>query len=276
MFASSYRSDDNYVMPKKQPKVIYYTDELNDDFANKKIKRKEIPNDYKYVNHSWLFKVNAFLLRYLFAIPILWMINTFIYRPKIVNKEIFKLVKKKGYFIYSNHVLPFDPVVIPIVVDTRKPCLIISSHELFSINKLTSWMVRHFFAIPVPNADYEMNQNFVEAIKYHLNKQHRVLIYPEAHIWPYYKGIRHFKSASFRYPVDDDAPVIVMTTTFKKRKGNRKPKPIIYVDGPFYKDETLSYREQISDLAERAYQTMLSHSQREDNFEYIKYIKKSD
>ena len=117
-------------------------------------------------------------------------------------------------------------------------------------------MVRHMYAIPVPNSDYEMANNFMNAISYHIKKKHRVLIYPEAHIWPYYNGIRHFKPASFRYPVMDNAPIIVMTTTFKKRRGCRKPKPIIYIDGPFYPDDSLStQRDQINDLADKAYET---------------------
>ena len=264
-------------MPKKEKKIIYYSDELNEDFANHNIKEKAIPNSYKYINHSWLFKVNSFLLKYLIAIPILWIINKTIFRVKFVNKKILKTLKHKGYYIYANHVLPFDPVVIPVMVNTRKPCLIISSHNLFSINRFVSWIARHLHAIPVPNSDYEMANNFKNAMSYHIKKKHRVLIYPEAHIWPYYNRIRHFKPVSFRYPVTDKAPIIVMTTTFKKRKGNRKPKPIIYIDGPFYPNTFLSTeRDQINALAELTYETMMNHATKDDNYEYIKYMKKSD
>ena len=52
-------------MEKK--KTVYYQDEYNDDFAGNDIKTKSISSDYKYINDSWLFKVNAFLLKYLFA-----------------------------------------------------------------------------------------------------------------------------------------------------------------------------------------------------------------
>ena len=111
--------------------------------------------------------------------------------------------------------------------------------------------------------------NFTDALNYHINKGHRVLIYPEAHIWPYYNDIRHFKSVSFKYPVDDNAPIFTATTTFKKRKGCRKPKPIIYIDGPFFPDETLPYRERVNDLAERAYEAMCYRAHNENNYAYI-------
>ena len=36
------------------------------------------------------------------------------------NKKVLKCYKKKGYYLYSNHVLPFDPVVLPIMTQHRK------------------------------------------------------------------------------------------------------------------------------------------------------------
>ena len=264
-------------MSKKEKLVYEYQDELNDDFANNNIKTKKIANNYKYINKSWLFRFNAFWLRYLVGIPCLWIANTFIFRPKFVNKKLLKSAKKNGYFIYANHVLPYDPVMIPVMVNTSKKCLILAGPDLFSINGFVSWIVRHFYAIPVPNNDITMIENFNECISYYINKRYRVLIYPEAHIWPYYTGIRKFKSASFRYPVIDNVPILTMTTTFKKRKGNRKPKPVIYIDGPFYPDESLSStHDKIEDLAQKAYETMKYRSSIKTNYSYIKYVKKSD
>ena len=178
--------------------------------------------------------------------------------------------------MYSNHVLSFDPVVLPVMSQPGKATVIIAGHELFSINGFVTWLVRHFYAIPVPNMDIEMTENFKKCLSYHVKKGHRVLIYPEAHIWPYYNGIRNFRTASFRYPVDDEAPIVVATTTFKKRKGNRKPKPIIYLDGPFYPNTELSYHDRINDLRNRAYETMKWRAGQEGNYAYIEYIKKDD
>ena len=259
-----------------EKKTVYYQDELNDDFAGNDIKTKKIPNNFKYINRSWLFKVNSFLLRYLFAAPLLWLANKIIFRPKIVNKKVLKCCKKNGYYLYSNHVLPFDPIILPVMTHYRKMAIITAGPDLFSINGFVSWLVKHFGAIPVPNMDKEMTDNFVECLSYHVKKGHRVLIYPEAHIWPYYNGIRHFKSASFKYPVNDDVPIFVATTTFKQRKGNKKPKPIIYIDGPFYADQSLPVHAQVEDLANQAYEAMKYRASNEDNYAYINYVKKSD
>ena len=257
-------------------RVIYYQDELNDDFAGNGIKVKPIKNEYKYIRKSWVFKVNAFLGKYLISVPILWFIDTFIFRVKVENKKVLKYFKKKGYYLYANHVLPYDPVVLPLKTQLKKKTVIIAGHELFSINPIVSDFVSHMYAIPTPNNDKQMMDNFNECLSYYIKKGERVLIFPEAHIWPYYNNIRHFKSVSFRYPVDDDVPIFIATTTFKKRKGNKKPKPIIYIDGPFFPDGTLPYRERVNDLAERAYEAMCYRAHNENNFAYIEYKKKSD
>ena len=258
-------------------KTVYYQDEYNDDFAGNNIDTKTVKSDFKYINDSWLFKFNSFLLKYLFAVPILWIVNTFFFRPKIENKKVLKNVKKKGYYLYSNHVLPFDPIVLPVKTNPGKHAVIIAGPDLFSINGFVSWLTKHFGAIPIPNKnDLEMNENYLDGLSWHIKKGHRVLIYPEAHIWPYCTMIRPLKPGAFRYPVRDNAPVIVSTTTFKKRKGNRKPKPVIYLDGPFYPDDSLPYRDSVNELTERVYEAMKYRASKEDNYSYIIYKKKGD
>ena len=259
-----------------EKQVIYYQDELNDDFAGNDISTKKIKNEYKYVHKGPLFKLNAFLVKYLIAVPWLWIANKSIFRTKVVNKKVLKCCKKKGYYLYSNHVLPFDPVVLPIMTQHRKTTVIIAGPDLFSICGFVNWVVKHMYAIPVPNNDLQMMDNFTDCLDYHINKGHRVLIYPEAHIWPYYNDIRHFKSVSFKYPVNQNVPIFTATTTFKQRKGNKKPKPIVYIDGPFYPDETLPVRDRVNDLAERAYEAMCYRAHTEDNYAYIEYKKKSE
>lgn len=260
----------------KRERIIYYQDELNDDFAGNNIKVKPIKNNYKYIRRSWIFKVNAFCIKYLIAVPILWFLDTFIFRVKIENKKVLKYFKKKGYYIYANHVLPYDPIILPLKTHLKKKTVIISGHELFSINPIISDAVSHLYAIPTPNNDKEMFDRFTECMSYYINKGERVLIFPEAHIWPYYNNIRNFKAVSFRFPVNDNVPIFIATTTFKKRKGNRKPRPIIYIDGPIYPDENLSIRDRINDLREKAYEMMCYRAHQEGNFAYIEYKKKDE
>ena len=257
-----------------EEKIVYYSDELNDDFAGNNISTKKVPNDFKYINKSWLFKTNSFLLKHLFAAPLLWVANKLVFRVKIENKKVLKSCKKQGYYLYANHVLPYDPIILPVNTHYRKTTIITAGPDLFSINGFVTWLVKHFGAIPIPNQDKQMMDNFVESLSYNVKHKHRVLIYPEAHIWPYYNDIRHFKSVSFKYPAEDNVPIFVATTTFKKRKGNKKPKAIIYIDGPFYPDVSLPIRERTNALSNQAYEAMCYRAHNEDNYAYIKYLKK--
>ena len=89
--------------------------------------------------------------------------------------------------------------------------------------------------------------------------------------------IRHFSSSSFRYPVEDDAPIMVATTVYKKKALKKKPRPIIYLDGPLYPDESITdYRERVDDLARRCFETMEKRASVDWNYEFIKYVPKKD
>jgi 1-acyl-sn-glycerol-3-phosphate acyltransferase len=258
---------------ENKKKVVYFSDDINEDFANNNIKRKKIDENYKYENNNIFFKIFSFWFRYFFALPILWFIDKFIYRVKIKNKEVLKRVKNSGYYMYSNHVISLDPIIAPIMIDPFKYCVIAASHDTFSINKFVSFLVKALGAIPVPSSS-KMYQNYVRHMSKHIYKKHRVLIYPEQHIWPYYNDIRNFKSGSFRYPVDDNAPIITLTTTFKKSKIFKTPNKIIYIDGPFYPDTTLDRISAVNDLRNKAYEAMKNRANTPDNYAYIEYKKK--
>lgn len=101
------------------------------------------------------------------------------------------------------------------------------------------------------------------------------MIYPEAHIWPYYTKIRPFKDSSFRYPVQYQCPVICFTNTYQKRKHSKKPQIVTYVDGPFYPDAKLRGKEQKADLRNRVYEQMKERSSR-NTLVLATYIKKGD
>ena len=101
------------------------------------------------------------------------------------------------------------------------------------------------------------------------------MIYPEAHIWPYYTKIRPFTDMSFRYPVQFDLPVFCFTDTYQKRRFGSKPKIVTYVDGPFYADKSLSSKEQRKELRDKVYNTMVERAKK-SNVEMIHYERKEN
>lgn len=97
------------------------------------------------------------------------------------------------------------------------------------------------------------------------------MIYPEAHVWPYYTKIRPFGEAAFTYPVIENTPVYSFTVTYHKKR--IRTKMICYVDGPFYPKNNLSQKEASKALRNEVYEAMVRRSKK-NTYEKIKYVKK--
>ena len=116
-------------------------------------------------------------------------------------------------------------------------------------------------------------KHFLDEIAKKIEQDKCVMIYPEAHIWPYYTKIRPFTDASFRYPVQLKCPVMCFTNTYQKRKHGQKPRIVTYIDGPFYQDESLKGKARKEALRNQVYDAMVERSKL-NTIELAKYIKK--
>ena len=115
-------------------------------------------------------------------------------------------------------------------------------------------VVRALGGIPVPTDIRNLGRFHGELLK--LSPGNCVVIYPEAHIWPYYTGIRPFPATSFGYPAYDGAPVFAMTNCYQKRRFGRFPKVVTYLDGPFYPDASLPMEARKKKLRDQCYEAM--------------------
>lgn len=293
-------------------KINYYNDELNDDFAEDKDKINPIKIDenYKYIHKNLLWNITAIILyRIIFSIPV--YIHTKIkYKFEIVNKEALKKEKKNGYFIYGNHTNEFIDPFFPTFITFPKRVYVIANADNVSIPGLKT-AIRMLGALPVPD-NIKASKNFFKAIKYYINKNRVIAIYPEAHVWPFYTKIRNYKSVSFKYPIELDKPVYSFTTTYQQFENNKRKKDntgkkdnkydtiktnnmndevikneigpkealkrdkikiVTYVDGPFYPDKTLNKKEAQEKLRNEVYEAMNNRSKNND-IEIIKYVKR--
>lgn len=251
----------------KTKKTYFYRDALNDDFAKLQIKPIEINENFKY-QHNKIYWFFAFAIRIIF-IPILYCVSKIIYATSVKNKKVLKKIKNKGYFIYSNHTSAFDPINHACLVNPTKYSAIIASLDSFSIKGLGGF-VHLIGAIPVPQ-NLKMYKNFFGILKYHIQKKRKVVVYPEAHIWPYYYDIRPFKSVSFRYPCELDTPILVATTIYKKRKILHTPKMVIILNEPLYPNKDLPLKQQIQDLRDRTYDLMKLNVSHYGTYRYYSY-----
>ena len=252
-------------------RIIYYEDELNDDFSDKKIVPRVIDENYKYIHKNPIWNAFCYIIQNIISVPIKFLYSKITLRTKYVGKEKLKKYRKKGYFVYGNHTQIFSDTFLTSNAIFPKRNFFIVSAENVSMKFLGN-IIQLFGAIPIPNKLNGMS-NFINAVNEKIKKGYSVTIFPEAHIWPYYTKIRPFESVSFKYPVKLDAPVFCMTNTYQKYKDSFRL--VCYIDGPFFADKSLNLKEQKQKLRDEVYNTMVERS-KNSNFEYIKYVKKED
>lgn len=253
-------------------KIIYYDDELNDEFSEAKIEPRKIDENYKYEHTNIIWNITAWLIQNVLSVPIKVFYAKIRFGIKYIGKEKVKPYKKQGYFVYGNHTQSFADTFITTNAIFPKRNYFIVNPENVSM-KILGNSIQMLGAIPIPTEKNGM-KNFLFSINKKIEKGYSITIFPEAHIWPYYTKIRPFKSTSFRYPVEMNVPTFCITNTYHK-KGKNKVKIVTYIDGPFFPDENLtSIKEKKENLRNKVYEKMAERSQLSD-YEYIKYIKRA-
>ncbi len=253
-------------------KIIYYQDELTDDFAGNNITSKPLGKKFKYIHTGIVFHIFEFVLYYVVATPIVYIMQKAFSHQRFVNRKALRKAKNTGYFIYSNHTQAMNDAYIGPLATFPKKCFIITSPDATSIKGLRT-VVQALGAIPLAGNLNEGKQ-MLSCIQTRIEDKNAIMIYPEAHIWPYYTKIRNFPYPSFEYATRLDKPIFVLTNCYQKRIFSKRPKILTFVDGPFYPDTNLSKREAAKELRDLAYQTMCQRVDQHSNYEYIKYVKK--
>ncbi len=254
-------------------KIIYYTDELNDEFSIAQITPKKIEGDYIYCHNSLFKRFTRFFWYRMVATPLAFLYMKLSFKRKVIGKECLKDFKRKGYFLYGNHTQDIGDALNPSTLNfpQQNYCIVHPNNvSMPFLGRITPSLG----ALPLPD-DMTAYKNFSSAIERRIAEGHTVVIYPEAHIWPYYTGIRNFTDVSFQYPIKCDVPSFCFTNTYQKRRFSKKPRIITYIDGPFYPNKELKPRAMRKDLRDRIYNTMCERAKNSDCVT-IQYIKKED
>lgn len=255
----------------KYGKKLYYSSDA-DEVVNFKQKPIKIDENYNYITTNPFKKFFSWVVFYVFALPVSCVVFKVVKRVKFVNIKVLKPFKNKGYFVYANHTNQFGDGVCPaLICFPQKPHIVVDSKNINipiigGFNKICG-------ALPIPN-NLQASKNFYNAIEHILKKNNPIIIYPEAHLWPYYTDIRNFPSTSFRYPVKFNAPVFTFTTVYKKRKFFKTPKVEIYIDGPYFVNSNLPEKEAQQELRNVVYNKLKERSGL-SNYNFVNYIKRS-
>ena len=254
-------------------KIIYYSDERNDEFSTAQITPRTIDGSYVYIRSSRFRRFTHFFWYRMIFTPIAFIHSKTVHHHKIVGKECLAPFRHTGYFLYGNHTQPMgDPFMVNMLNLPKDNYIIVHPNNVSMpvLGRITPSLG----ALPLPD-DMEAYRNFLKAVEQRIGEGHSVVIFPEAHIWPYFTGIRSFSDDSFYYPVKLDAPSFCFTNTYQKRKWSKKPRIVTYIDGPFYPDPTLPPRKRKGELRDRIYACMCERA-KQSTVVRIQYIKREE
>ncbi len=254
-------------------RVFFYKDELNDEFSGITRKTILVDKNYTYLRESFLYKIAAFFVYRIVVVPLAFFYVKAKFRMKVKNREVLKAAKHDSYFVYGNHTqIPGDGF-FPNVINYPKHNAVVVNADNVSLPGTQLFMMM-VGAIPIPN-HFSGMKKFLECISHNVEKKKGIVIYPEAHIWPYYTGIRNFKSDSFKFPIIYEKKAFAFTVTYQQRKNTDKANITVYVDGPFSAPKDLSKKQREQYLRDVVYDTMLERS-KESTYSFHKYVKIED
>lgn len=259
--------------------VVYYRDELNDDFAGNDISAVKVGSDFPFYPKGLLWRIGEFIAYYLIAIPavaLIWLVSGFTIHGRRKIRALRKKLRAegdKGFFLYANHTHWLDAFCGPLVCFPTKSQVLVSP-DTVSIKGIRTF-VQMLGAIPVPT-EREAVPLFIDAIERRIDEGRAVMIFPEAHIWPYCAFVRDFKAGSFRYPVKQGVPAVAVCVTYTRRKLLRfikTPHRHVYISDPFFPDPSLSAPEAKQKLRDEVYDWLKKTAEEHSDYEYVRYVK---
>ena len=260
----------------EEERIFYYKSEEDDPIQTEGQEKGEpvkLPEDYVFIHKNPFLKLYSAILYRVFKLFARYYAKSYL-QMTVVGREKFKKIKKdEGYVLYGNHSNSFHDAYSPALIADRRIYTITTAIalQLPFVGKLFPYLG----GLPLGTSP-ATKKRFHEAVDTRLRQGNCLVLYPEAHLWPYYTGIRKFPAGdkSFTYPARNNLPMFTMTTTYQKskKKNQLRPRMTVYIDGPFYPDPKKTEAENRAALAKEAYDSMKKWSKK-SNYDYIKYIK---
>lgn len=256
-----------------EERVFYFESEEADPIKTDEQEKKievGLPEGYEFIPRNVFVKMYSAVLYRIFWVFGQWYERRY-WQMKVHGRDKLKAARGKGYVLYANHTNPFHDVFGPAVAVNRRIFTVISPVNLKvpGIGKFLPLIG----GMPLGKTKSE-KQAFNEAVDKRLSQRKVLVIYPEAHVWPYYTGVRKFPAGdkSLKYATRNNLPVYTMTTTYHKRKGRELPRIEVYLDGPFWSDADLPEEENRTRLADEVYQSLVRNA-KHSTYEYFRYVK---
>ena len=207
--------------------------------------------------------------------PVLLFLRKLVFDLRIENRKVLRELPG-GYFLYGNHTNTLADAFIPTLLAFPRRANIVTAADTVSIPGVRN-IVQMLGAVPLADT-IDGTRQFLAAIHRRLERRQAVMIYPEAHIWPYYNGIRPFPDTAFAYPVREQVPAVGVVVVYRQRKLLRFLPPCItvVVGEPVYPDASLPPRSARRALHQEVYTFMCDTVARRHSYAHIEYLPAQD
>lgn len=154
-------------------RAYYYSDELNDDFAGTKIRRKELPADYNYFPRNPVRNAFGFLLYRFIVTPLILLFQKIVYRETFKNRKVLRKYGKEGCFLYANHTSAVSDAFTPTLTAFPKKAYILVNPDAVSL-PVAGKAVELLGGVPLPTNRHGMRA-FHDAVLRHAEEKHCVV-----------------------------------------------------------------------------------------------------
>lgn len=257
-------------MNKQSEKTVVYRS-FSDDVVESRNQNYKVPETYQWKREGFKNRILSGALYRVFRAAGVLYCRCFLHM-KIKNREILDGCKDTGFFLFANHTQEIGDVFLPAWAVSPRRIYTVASASNLGV-PVIGRLLPLLGILPVPETLSQMKQ-FKEALEQRVEEGCCVVIYPEAHVWPYYTQIRPFPDTSFRFPAELDVPSFCMTVTYQRRRFGKKPGITVYLDGPFWPEKDVHRRIGQKRLKEQIFQRMQERSRMSD-YDYIHYVRGS-
>ncbi|WP_262316015.1 lysophospholipid acyltransferase family protein [Lacticaseibacillus parakribbianus] len=230
-------------------RIIRYHD-LTDDVIAPGQAEPALPDNFRFARTTWperLVTASIYRGARLFG---RWYWHRKL-RVRYVNLAALAPYRGQSLFLYGNHTQEIGDPFLPMQLLTQ-PVYTLASAANRKVPVLGP-LLPYGRALVLPQTKAQ-TRRFLAALQAALGQGGAVAIYPEAHVWPYYTGIRPFRPGSFHYPVATNRPSFAFTTTYQDLGTT------VYVDGPFWPDPALNKAARQAALAAQVQAAMLDRA----------------
>lgn len=169
----------------------------------------KLTDKYNYISANKLLGLLHHVI-VLGGLPAIYLICRLGWGYGIQGKENLRIIKKTSCITVSNHVHEMDSVMLTRAFYPYFPYFIVQKQnfEMF----IVGLFVHILRGIPLPAVqDVRSLKKFRTDINHMLQTTtHKMHVFPEASVEPFYRGLRDFKKGAFYFAIHNNIPVLPM------------------------------------------------------------------